>query len=154
MTQLGSSFNSEAKAFMRFQYRVAVSAPASSIASRFRLSGASCAASLASRDLRFRSALLQSVQQPGPSSQKAQRGPHAADELLSVLQRRRKNGRRATGFQRSRALTMRLHSFPKTISSTRRQYASITFGFSEDTLLVTCISGPNSESVAVRLTII
>jgi hypothetical protein len=43
---------------------------------------------------------------------------------------------------------------PKTVSSTRRQYASITFVFSADSPLVTCISGPNPESVAVRLTII
>ena len=43
--------------------------------------------------------------------------------------------------------------FPKTVSSTRRQYASMTFAFSADSPLVTCISGPNPESVAVRLTI-
>jgi hypothetical protein len=42
---------------------------------------------------------------------------------------------------------------PKTVSSTRRQYASMTFAFSADSPLVTCISGPNPESVAVRLTI-
>ena len=44
-------------------------------------------------------------------------------------------------------------SSPKTISSTRRQNAAITFGSSEDSPLVICISGPNSESVALRLTI-
>jgi len=43
--------------------------------------------------------------------------------------------------------------FPKTVSSTRPQYASMTFVFSADSPLVTCISGPNAESVAVRLTI-
>jgi hypothetical protein len=43
--------------------------------------------------------------------------------------------------------------FPKTVSSTRRQYASMTFAFSADSPLVTRISGPNPESVAVRLTI-
>jgi hypothetical protein len=43
--------------------------------------------------------------------------------------------------------------FPKTVSSTRRQYASMTFAFSTDSPLVTRISGPNPESVAVRLTI-
>src|SRR5258708_37833788 len=62
--------------------------------------------------------------------------------------------RRATGFQRLCAFPTRFDSLPKTILSTRRQYASTTFGFSEDSPLVTCISGPNSESVAVRLTII
>jgi YD repeat-containing protein len=45
-------------------------------------------------------------------------------------------------------------SCPKTVSSTRRQYASTTFASSDDSPLVTCISGPNSESAAVRLTII
>ena len=45
-------------------------------------------------------------------------------------------------------------STPKTVSSTRRQYASVTFEFSADSPLVICISGPNPESVAVRLTII
>ncbi len=44
-------------------------------------------------------------------------------------------------------------SFPKTVSSTRRQYASMTFASSADIPPVTCISGPNPESVAVRLTI-
>jgi hypothetical protein len=44
-------------------------------------------------------------------------------------------------------------TFPKTVSSTRAQYASMTFAFSADSPLVTCISGPNPESVAVRLTI-
>src|ERR1700730_1767847 len=48
----------------------------------------------------------------------------------------------------------RLGSFPKTVSSTSRQYAATTFVSSDDSPLVTCISGPNSESVAVRLTII
>src|SRR5260370_30198396 len=43
---------------------------------------------------------------------------------------------------------------PNTVSSTRRQYASATFVFSADSPLVICISGPNPESVAVRLTII
>ena len=43
---------------------------------------------------------------------------------------------------------------PKTVSSTRRQYASMTLVFSADSPLVICISGPNPESVAVRLTII
>jgi hypothetical protein len=43
---------------------------------------------------------------------------------------------------------------PKTVSSTRRQYASMTLVFSADIPLVICISGPNPESVAVRLTII
>ena len=43
--------------------------------------------------------------------------------------------------------------FPKTVSSTRPQYASMTFVFSADSPLVTCISGPSPESVAVRLTI-
>ena len=42
---------------------------------------------------------------------------------------------------------------PKTVSSTRCQYASMTFAFSADIPPVTCISGPNPESVAVRLTI-
>ena len=42
----------------------------------------------------------------------------------------------------------------RSVSSTRRQYASITFGFPEDSPLVICISGPNPDSVAVRLTII
>src|SRR6476620_3973646 len=39
---------------------------------------------------------------------------------------------------------------PKTISSTRRQYASTTFVSLADSPLVTRISGPNPESVAVR----
>jgi hypothetical protein len=43
---------------------------------------------------------------------------------------------------------------PKTVSSTRRQYASMTFVLSADSPRVICISGPNLESVAVRLTII
>jgi hypothetical protein len=60
-----------------------------------------------------------------------------------------------TDLQRSCTLPRRSRfgSFSKTVSSTRRQYASTTFGFSDDSPLVTCISGPNSESVAVRLTI-
>jgi len=56
--------------------------------------------------------------------------------------------------QRLRAFPTRFDSFPKTISSTRRQYASAIFGSADESPLVTCISGPNSESVAVRLTII
>ena len=47
----------------------------------------------------------------------------------------------------------RFGCFPKTVSSTRRQYAATTFGSSDVNPLVTRISGPNSESVAVRLTI-
>src|SRR5580704_3784347 len=48
------------------------------------------------------------------------------------------------------AYLTRLDFFSKTISSMRRQYASATFGSSEDSPLVTCISGPNSQSVVVR----
>src|SRR3954451_1500666 len=44
-------------------------------------------------------------------------------------------------------------SLPKTVSSTRRQYASTTLGLFADNALVTCISGPNPASVVVRLTI-
>jgi hypothetical protein len=64
--------------------------------------------------------------------------------------------RRATKrFQRVRARARPVFgSCPKTVSSTRRQYASTTLVSSDDSPLVTCISGPNSESVAVRLTII
>lgn len=42
---------------------------------------------------------------------------------------------------------------PKTVSSTRCQYASMIFGLSADNPLVAFISGPNPESVALRLTI-
>ena len=43
---------------------------------------------------------------------------------------------------------------PKTVASTRRQYASVTLVSCADNPLVIFISGPNPESVAVRLTII
>lgn len=43
---------------------------------------------------------------------------------------------------------------PKTVSSTRRQYASTTLVSLADSPLVACISGPKPDSVAVRLTII
>jgi hypothetical protein len=47
----------------------------------------------------------------------------------------------------------RFDAFPNTISFTSRQYASTTFGSSDDNPLVSRISGPNSDRVAVRLTI-
>ena len=64
-------------------------------------------------------------------------GSACAQRLLASLTR--------AGFPRA--------CFPKTVSSTRLQYASMIFAFSADSPLVTCISGPNPESVAVRLTI-
>jgi len=62
--------------------------------------------------------------------------------------------RSALSYQMLFALVARFCCLPNTISSTRLQKDSATFGSSEDSPLVTRISGPNAESVAVRLTII
>jgi hypothetical protein len=79
--------------------------------------------------------------------------PGAVNGMLSTDSREWPASRPAISFQRSRDLCPPGWA-PKTVLSTRLQYASITFGSPQDSPLVICISGPNPDSVAVRLTII